>query len=211
MGASSESVRRAEVAELVDTGADAVRRGLVTASGGNLSVRSTDGTFTVTSSGALLDRLDETLFTVMSLEGEVLAGNRAPSSEWKLHQRIYAARPESVAVLHFHPQHAVLVDALGYPIRMFTLDHRVYVRSVGIVPFFPNGSDELADSASEEAAEHECIVLRHHGCCVFGESVQAAYRRALNLEEAALATYRALLLGDTTTTFPQDEQVLSHQ
>jgi L-fuculose-phosphate aldolase len=31
-----------------------------------------------------------------------------------------------------------------------------------------------------------------------------AYRRALNLEEAAVATFRALLLGDTTTTFPPD-------
>jgi L-fuculose-phosphate aldolase len=29
-----------------------------------------------------------------------------------------------------------------------------------------------------------------------------AFRRALNLEEAATQTYRALLLGDTTATFP---------
>jgi hypothetical protein len=29
-----------------------------------------------------------------------------------------------------------------------------------------------------------------------------AFRRAMNLEEAAIATYRALLLGDTTTAFP---------
>jgi ribulose-5-phosphate 4-epimerase/fuculose-1-phosphate aldolase len=37
---------------------------------------------------------------------------------------------------------------------------------------------------------------------VTGADVGMAYRRALNLEEAAVVTYRMLLLGDTTTTFP---------
>jgi L-fuculose-phosphate aldolase len=71
------------------------------------------------------------------------------------------------------------------------------------VPYFPNGSDELADGAAEQAREHDCIVLSHHGCSAVGEDLGAAYRRALNLEEAAIATYRALLLGDTTTAFPE--------
>ena len=32
-----------------------------------------------------------------------------------------------------------------------------------------------------------------------------AWRRALNLEEAAVNTFRCLQLGDTTTTFPADQ------
>jgi L-fuculose-phosphate aldolase len=46
------------------------------------------------------------------------------------------------------------------------------------------------------------IVLSHHGCSALGEDVGMAFRRAMNLEEAAVATYRCLLLGDTTTAFP---------
>jgi L-fuculose-phosphate aldolase len=45
-------------------------------------------------------------------------------------------------------------------------------------------------------------VLSHHGCSALGADVGMAFRRALNLEEAAIATYRCLLLGDTATTFP---------
>jgi L-fuculose-phosphate aldolase len=70
------------------------------------------------------------------------------------------------------------------------------------VPYFPNGSDELADAAAEQSRQHDCVVLSHHGCSALGEDIGMAYRRALNLEEAAIATYRALLLGDTTTAFP---------
>ena len=46
------------------------------------------------------------------------------------------------------------------------------------------------------------MILGHHGCSALGEDVGMAFRRAMNLEEAATATYRALTLGDRTTTFP---------
>jgi L-fuculose-phosphate aldolase len=191
------------VEQLVEVGGLAVERGLVLASGGNLSARLPGATeFVVTGAGTWLDRLTPGDFSVLTLDGAVAGGAPRPSTEWKLHQRTYRVRPDVNAVVHVHPQHAVLVDALGHPIRLITLDHATYVRSIGTVPCFPNGSDELADGAAEQAREHDCIVLSHHGCSALGPDVGMAFRRALNLEEAAIATYRALLLGDTTTTFP---------
>ncbi|RLP77271.1 class II aldolase/adducin family protein [Mycetocola tolaasinivorans] len=193
----------ATIAELIEVGADAVRAGLALASGGNLSARVAEG-FVVTGSGTWLDRLTAEDFTVMSLSGEVLSGT-SPSSEWKLHQRTYQERPDINAVVHVHPQHAVLVDALGHRIRLITLDHAYYVKSIGTTPFAPNGSDRLADTAAEQAREHNCVILSNHGCSALGDTISMAYRRALNLEEAATATYRALLLGDGSTEFPAAE------
>ncbi|MBO9625893.1 MAG: class II aldolase/adducin family protein [Microbacterium sp.] len=192
------------IAELSSVGADTVARGLALASGGNLSARIDEDTFVVTGSGTWLDRLTPADFSVMNLAGEVVGGSPRPSSEWKLHQRSYLTRPDVNAVVHVHPQHAVLLDALGHAVRLITLDHAYYVRSVGTTPYFPNGSDELADSAAEQAQQHDCIIMGHHGCSALGDSIGMAFRRALNLEEAATATYRALLLGDTTTTFPAE-------
>jgi L-fuculose-phosphate aldolase len=191
------------IGQLIEVGRTAVERGLVVASGGNLSVRLPGAAeFVVTAAGAWLDKLTPADFSVLTLDGDVVAGAQRPSTEWKLHQRTYRVRPDVHAVVHVHPQHAVLVDALGHPIRLMTLDHAFYVRSVGTVPYFPNGSDELADAAAEQSRHHDCVVLSHHGCSALGEDVGMAYRRALNLEDAAIATYRALLLGDTTTAFP---------
>lgn len=193
------------IEELSAVGADAVRRGLVLATGGNLSARVDADTFVVTASGTWLDELTEESFTLMHLDGTILGGNPVPSSEWKLHQRAYQARPDAQATIHLHPQHAVVLATIGVEIRMLTLDHANYVGSVGVTPFYPNGSDQLADTAAAELVEHDCVVMQHHGCSVIGANVRETYRRALNLEDAAKATVLARQMGDEHTVFPVDQ------
>ena len=195
---------RAEtLASLVDAGRHVVERGLVQASGGNLSAR-VPGTdrFVVTATGTWLDRLTPDDFAELTPEGERVGGAERPSVEWKLHQRTYAVRPDVAAIVHLHPQHVLLVDLLGEPIRFTTLDHQYYLGSAGRVPFIPSGSTELADAAAEAARDHDAVVLAHHGCSALGDTVAMALRRALNLEEAAMMTYRLLLAGDRTSDFP---------
>lgn len=192
-------------AAMARAGRSAVAGGLVVATGGNLSVRGQDpGTFLVTARGAVLDRLDDVdaSFATMTMDGRWRAGPE-PSTEWRLHQRAYRARPDIGAVVHLHPAHTVLLDALGKRLRLLTLDHVLYVGEVARVPFWPNGSDELADAAARALAETDAVVLAHHGCSTVGPDVAAAYRVAANLESAAAATYRLLALGDETTQFPE--------
>ena len=191
--------------ELIQVGHDAVQRGLVLATGGNLSARIDDSHFIVTASGTWLDSLAEDSFSIMSLDGVVVAGHPRPSSEWKLHQRAYSARPDAQASIHLHPQNAVILASTGFNIRLMTLDHAMYVKSVGVTPFYPNGSEDLADTAAAQLVDHDCVIMQHHGCSVVGDSVSDAYRRALNLEDAAKATALAIQLGDFTTTFPEDQ------
>lgn len=188
------------ISELCEVGSHAVKSSLVLASGGNLSARLDDNKFVITAAGTWLDKLTPADFVVMTLTGEVLSG-QLPSSEWKLHQRAYLARPDAGCVIHLHPQNATLLATLGYELRMFTLDHAAYVASVGVTDFYPNGSDELADTAAAALATHNCVIMRHHGCSVVAENVSMAYRRVLNLESAAEYTLKALQLGDTTTRF----------
>lgn len=199
------SERATLIDQLLDAGRHLVARGLVQASGGNLSVRlpGTD-TFLVTGSGTWLDRLTADDLVEMTLDGERVGGAQRPSVEWKLHQRSYAVRPDVQAVIHLHPQHVLLVDMLGAPIRFTTLDHQFYVGSAGRVPFHPAGSQEIADAAADAARDHDAVVMSHHGCSTLGDTVSMALRRALNLEEAATMTYRLLMAGDTTTDFPQE-------
>lgn len=192
--------------QLISVGRQAVGMGLVLASGGNLSARVPGGIeFAVTGTGTFLDELRHSDFSVMDLDGHVLRGCPDPSSEWKLHQRTYRVRPDVTAIIHLHPQYAVQIDAIGEEIRFFTLDHAAYLESVGRTDYYPNGSDELADKAAEQTVANNCVVLGHHGCSTVGDSVAMAFRRAMNLEQAAEATYRALVLGDRTTRFPDDE------
>lgn len=195
------------LAALVDAGRQCVDSGLVLASGGNLSARlpGTD-TFAVTAAGSRLDRLTERDFAIVRLDGEPFvggAGSAAPSSEWRLHQHTYLARPDVEAVVHVHPEYAVLVDALGERIRQLTLDHIAYAPVIERVPFHPNGSLELAEAAATATRRGDCVILAHHGCSTVGTSPQDALRKAQNLESAARYTYRLLTLGNQTTEFPR--------
>jgi L-fuculose-phosphate aldolase len=193
------------IAQLADVGREAVAQGLVLASGGNLSARLPGSDeFVVTGTGTYLDRLGVDEFSVMGLDGRLRGGNPNPSSEWKLHQRTYLVRPDVNAVIHLHPQYTVLLDALGHEIRLISLDQAYYVRSVSRVPYLPSGSDELADAAAEAARDCNAVIMGFHGCSCLGETIAMGFRRAQNLEQAAMTTFRCIQLGNTDLTFPPE-------
>jgi L-fuculose-phosphate aldolase len=193
------------IEQLADVGRAAVEQGLVLASGGNLSARLPGSDeFVVTGTGTYLDRLDFDAFSVVGLDGRLRAGNPNPSSEWKLHQRTYQVRPDVNAVIHLHPQYTVLLDALGHRVRLISLDQAYYVRKVENVPYFPSGSDELAEVAAEAARNCDAIVMGFHGCSCVGDTIAMGFRRAQNLEQAAMTTFRCLQLGNTELTFPPE-------
>jgi ribulose-5-phosphate 4-epimerase/fuculose-1-phosphate aldolase len=179
---------------LARVGADVVRAGLVVGSGGNLSARVGAAAW-VTGAGTWLDRLSTPSFARVAVDdGTVECG--VPSTEVALHLATYRARPGVRAIVHLHPQTVLLLDALDERIRLVTTDHAFYLRRIGVVPYHPPGTAALASAAaSVAAAGYDVMVLRRHGCSVLGDSAEMALRRALNLEEAARLTYRALALG----------------
>lgn len=195
------------IAQLVTVGRKAVAAGLVIGSGGNLSARHPGGEVcVVTCSGSWLDELTAEDFSVLAIaDGSVRGGHPKPSSEAELHLATYRVRPDVNAIIHLHPQTSVLLDALGYPIRLLTIDHAYYVREVRSTPFIQSGTPELAEAGAQAAADGcNCVILGHHGCSVLGDTIELAHKRAANLEEAAKATLTMLRLGDTTTACPPD-------
>jgi L-fuculose-phosphate aldolase len=183
---------------LVACGRRAVADGLVSASGGNLSARVGEG-FVVTRRGAWLDAL--TVEDVVRVEGGTVPAEA--TSEIAVHLAAYGARADVAAVLHLHPQTAVMLDARGDAIRAVTTDHRYYVRNVVTTEFARPGSQELADVVQVAVGGGaDIVILRGHGVAVVGPDVETAYRRAVNLEQAARMTRDLLLLGDKHTGRP---------
>lgn len=199
--------------ELNEMGRRSVASGMAVASSGNFSVRIPHSDeLVITTKGAWLDQLGDDDVVRMTMQGEWDPQGPEPSSEWKLHQRTYRQRPDVTSIVHLHPQYAVLLDAAGISINLIFMDHAFYVGSIGRVGFFPNGSDELADQAATQARSHDAVVLAFHGCLAVGDSIAMAFRRALNLEQAAQATYRAHLLGHPGLRFPGEHlEQLRHQ
>lgn len=184
--------------QLAHVGAEAVRSGLVIGSGGNLSARDPGAAACwITASGSWLDRLELDEFSVIGIpDGEVRGGHPTPSSEWRLHTETYRRRPDVTAIVHLHPQTSVLLTAMGHEVRLVTIDQAYYLREVATVPYLQSGTPELAQAGAEAVAGGvNAVVLGYHGCSVLGDSVELAHKRAFNLEEAARATYAALVLS----------------
>jgi ribulose-5-phosphate 4-epimerase/fuculose-1-phosphate aldolase len=203
--------------QLAHVGYDVVQAGLVCGSGGDLSARIPDeDACWVTAGGAWLDRLSRTTFAAVRISdgspaavGTVPPAQVEPTSELALHLALYRARPDVNAVVHLHPQTALLLDALGEHIRIVTTDHAVYLRRVSTVPFRMPGSSELAAITAAMAADGtDCLLLSQHGCVVVADSVELAHKRARNFEEAAQLTYRALAANRLDTLRDCPEQFL---
>lgn len=189
--------------ELIEVGKKVVDRGLAVGSGGNLSFRAPGTeTFFITGTGTQLDQLNPGSFAEVNLNGEV-SGVVKPSSEFRVHLESYRTRPEIDVCIHLHPQASVLTAALNLPIKYLTVDHVYYVRKVVTIPWIRSGTQEIADATGLAVKDSNVVILENHGCVVLAPSVQLAYTRVLNLEEASELTLRCHDLGVMPTEVPK--------
>ena len=144
----------------------------------------------------------------VSLDGRRLEGAMAPTSELLLH----LGRAPGPAGRQVEPAPAPAVATLLHGSTSRSARSRPTTRSIcaiATVPYLHPGSAELAKAAAAElAAGADVVLLRHHGCVVVGDTPDLALSRAVNLEAAAEATYRARLLGDHSAECPP--QFLEH-
>jgi L-fuculose-phosphate aldolase len=179
-----------------------VDAGLVVGAGGNIAAR-LDERLLVTPTGWNLGDLRPDDLALVSVEGAHVAGGYEATSELPMHLAAFRARRDAAWSVHLHPPMATLLHALDVSIRTITTDHAYYLRSMTALPYLPPGSSEAADAVARALSDGaDVVLLRHHGCLIVADTPQLALSRAVNLEAAATATYRARLLGDETTACP---------
>lgn len=189
--------------ELVALARSVAHAGLVVAAGGNIAARLDDRQLLVTPTGWSLADLRPDALVRVSVDGAHIGGTHAATSELPMHLAAFRARPDVAWGVHLHPPMATLLHAMGVSIRTITTDHAYYLRSMTTLPYLQPGSAEAADAVAQALATGaDVVLLRHHGCYVVADTPQLALSRAVNLEAAASATFRARMLGDETTVCP---------
>ncbi len=168
--------------------------GLNRGTSGNVSVRSGEG-FYITPTGMAYDRLREDDIPLMALDGSHV-GSRKPSSEWRFHRDLYAARPEVGAVLHAHSPFAVSLACLRLDIPPF---HYMIARfggdTIRCAEYAIFGSNFLSTAAMAAMAERKACLLANHGLLVAGRDLDEALALAIELEELCEQYWRACQLG----------------
>ena len=161
---------------------------------GNLSHRIPDG-FLVTPTGMDYDTLKPADIVAMGFDG-VHRGPRLPSSEWRFHRDILAARPEANAVVHTHAMFATTLACLGGEIPAF--HYMVAVAggdSIRCAPYATFGTEALSRHAVRALEGRKACLLANHGMIAVGDTLKAALALAVEVETLAAMYWRALQVG----------------
>ena len=180
---------------VVEVGRRLWTRGLVGGSEGNVSVRLGESVL-ATPSGACKGFLAPEDLVVTDLEGYPLAGQGRPSSELRMHLRIYRLRNDVRAVVHAHPP-----TATGFAIAGEALDECVIpeviatLGRVPIVPYATPSTEELPDRLAPYVASHDALLLANHGVVAYAGRLGRAIDLMESIEQAARSLLTARLLG----------------
>lgn len=184
-------------------------RGLVAGPDGNVSVRQDDGSILVTPSGYSKVDVTPDDLVVVSLDGRVLEGRHAPSSELRMHLRIYQRRPDVRAVVHAHPPAATAFAVAGEGFVAPVLPEVILqLGEVPLVPYATPGSDALADAFEPVVRQHDGFLMANHGATTIGPTLVTAHRRMESLEHAARILLAARALGTVNELSAADVQAL---
>jgi len=185
--------------EMVRVCRDAYAEGLFAGTSGNLSLRlgATDEML-ITPTGLRYDVMMSDDIVHMRLDGTVLEGARAPSSEWRMHAVLYEKLDNVFSVFHTHSPYATACAANRKNIPFFLIEMGPFLGgSITCARFENPGTRELGLSAVEilSGGSNACL-LASHGVVAVGRSLAESFIRAEYVEDAARIYNLALQTGE---------------
>jgi L-fuculose-phosphate aldolase len=184
---------------------------MTTTSGGNLSIRDSNGDIWITPAGIDKGALRAEDIVCVSAQGKV-RGLHSPSSEYPFHQAIYECRPEFGAIVHAHPPALVSFSIVRKipNTRIIPQAHEV-CGEVGYAPYAVPGSTELGELIAKTFSEgYGVVLLENHGVVTGGSNLGHAFERFETLDFCARTLIDAQTLGEVTSL--SDEQIMqSHR
>ena len=182
---------------IIDVGQRMYQRGFVAANDGNISCKTGPNTLWTTPTGVSKGFMKPDMLLKVDGEGNVLMGRGKPSSELKMHLRVYTENPEIGAVTHAHPP-----AATSYAIAGIALDRPILPEGVvqlGTVPvahYATPGTNDVPDSIAPYCKTHNGVMLANHGALTWGADIYQAYYRLESMEYYALVSmYTQNILG----------------
>ena len=188
---------RAEVARLH---AELPRYQLVVWTAGNVSARVPGHDLLVIKpSGVGYDELTPEAMVVTDLDGQLVDGDRSPSSDTAAHAYVYKHMPQVGGVVHTHSTYATAWAARGEAIPcVLTMMGDEFGGEIPIGPFALIGDDSIGQGIVETLRDHRspAVLMRNHGPFTIGPTATAAVKAAVMCEEVARTVHISRQLGE---------------
>ena len=180
--------------QVVDTVRQMNSLGINQGTSGNASVRHADGLL-ITPSGMPYEAMqaEDVVFVRLS-DGEYQAqAGLKPSSEWRFHRDILAARHDLNAVVHTHGRAVTTLACLHQDIPAF--HYMVAIAggdSIRCAPYALFGTQELSDNALKALKDRKACLLANHGMIACESSLEKALALGVEVETLADTYWRCL-------------------
>lgn len=167
-------------ADVVATARRTVDDGLVVGTSGNVSARVGDIVL-VTPSGVPYERLGPDDLVAVDLDGNQVMGELRPTSELPMHLAIYQ-HTGARGIVHTHAVHATAVSTLVYELPAIHYMAATLGGKVRVADYATYGTDRLARTMLHALRDRTGCLLRNHGTVVYGDDLEQAYDRTVQLE-----------------------------
>ena len=141
--------------------------------------------------------MTQDMLVKMDLDGKVLMGRLKPSSEIKMHLRVYQENPRLQAVTHAHPPMATCFAIAGQPLDAAILTEAIL--SLGTIPvarYATPGTQEVPDSIAPFVNHYNGVLLANHGALTWGDDIYQAFYRLESVEYyATILMYTGNIIG----------------
>ena len=182
--------------EICEVGLKLWQKGFVAANDGNISVKISDNEYYCTPTGVSKASLTPDMIIKVDKDGNKLEGKLNPSSEIKMHMRVYRERPDVTAVVHAHPPVATAFTVADIDLDQYVLPEAVL--TIGAVPTCDYGTPstmEIPDSLDPYIQDHDAFLLRNHGALTVGCNLTKAFFVMEEVEFNAVICKHAMDLG----------------
>jgi L-ribulose-5-phosphate 4-epimerase len=184
-----------------------VRYGLVVWTAGNVSGRVPGADlFVIKPSGVSYDDLRPDNMIVCDLDGAVVEGQHAPSSDTAAHAYVYRHMPEVGGVVHTHSTYAVAWAARAEPVPcVLTAMADEFGGDIPIGPFALIGSDDIGKGivATLRGSRSPAVLMANHGPFTIGRTARDAVKAAAMCEDVCRSVHIARQLGEPRPIAPE--------
>ncbi len=197
--------------QICEIGKRIYNRGMVAANDGNISVKISENEFLCTPTGVSKGFMTPEYICKIDRKGNIIQANPGfkPSSEIKMHLRVYEQRPDVNAVVHAHPSYATSFAIAGIPLTQPIMPEAVI--ALGCVPIAEYGTpstEEIPDAVEKYLPYYDAVLLESHGALTYSDSLLAAYHKMESVEFYAELLYKARQLGGPKEFSPDQVEKL---
>ena len=162
---------------------------------GNFSIKVKDKII-ITPSGYSYELMTPNDLVIINLEGNILEGDRVPSSEWMMHSEIYKKRKDVDIILHTHPKYSSIASVTMDEIPSLIEDSAMILGPyIKVTDYKLPGTRDLAVETVNKIGDNNAVVMRNHGLVTVGNSFNEVISAAHIVEKNIMIYIEALKLG----------------